>query len=125
MPSDVKRSLRVSSRLARELAWLLARDVNDPRVAKVTITRVEMTDDLRSARIFVRLLTGDATLERRDALLGLSRASGLLRKGVTKRMGLRYAPELKFVYDEGQDNASRIEQLLDEVRIEEASKARR
>ena len=40
-------------------------------------------------------------------------------------MGLRYAPELKFVYDEGQDNASRIEQLLDEVRIEEASKVRR
>jgi ribosome-binding factor A len=123
MPGEVKRSQRVASRLARELALVLSRTVRDPRVADVTITRVTMPDDLRTARVHVRLLQrGEDEAHRKEALLGLSRAAGLLRAESAKMMGLRYAPELSFVYDDGQDHVSRIERLLDEVRIEEAAR---
>jgi ribosome-binding factor A len=125
MPGEVKRSLRVSSRLAKELAWVLARSVRDPRVASVTITRVAMPDDLRTARIYVRLLEGGDDPDRRaEAMLGLSRAAGMLRSESARRMGLRHAPELSFAYDDGQDHTTRIEQLLDEVRAEDFSRRR-
>jgi ribosome-binding factor A len=125
MPNEVKRSIRVSARLAKELAWLLAREIKDPRAALVTITRVEMTDDLRSARIFIRLLKeGDVPEKRREALAGLARASGLLRSEVSRRAGLRYAPELRFAYDDGLDERTRIEVLLEEVKAEERSRGR-
>jgi ribosome-binding factor A len=125
MPNEVKRSIRVSARLAKELAWLLAREIKDPRAALVTLTRVEMTDDLRSARIFIRLLKeGDVPEKRREALAGLARASGLLRSEVSRRAGLRYAPELRFAYDDGLDERTRIEVLLEEVKAEERSRGR-
>ena len=119
--TEVKRSLRVASHLAKELAWLLERDLRDPRAAGATVTRVEMTDDLRSATVYVRLLQGgDAPSRRREALGALTRAGALLRRTAARRMGLKYAPELRFVYDEGQDHTARIEELLGEVRAEEA-----
>ena len=115
----VKRAVRVAERVREELAALVARTVRDPRAQGVTIARVDMTDDLRQAKVLVRLLEGgDDEARRDDAITGLSRASGLLRREVTKRLGLRYAPELRFVYDDGQDHLSRIEQLLAEVDAE-------
>ncbi len=123
MPTDVKRALRVSARLARELAWLLAREVRDPGAANVTVTRVEMPDDLRSARVYVRLLEGgDDAARRKQALAGLRRASGMLRKDAARRMGLRYAPELRFFYDEAPDHTTRIQLLLDELHAEETAR---
>jgi ribosome-binding factor A len=121
--SEAKRADRVSERLRQELAWLVAREVRDPRVAKVVVARVEMPDDLRSARVFVRLLEGgDDPARRKEALAGLSRAAGMLRRLSSGRMGLRYAPELKFVYDEAQEKVDRIEQLLEEVKREQGGR---
>ena len=126
MPSEVKRSARVSAMLVKELAWLLTRTVKDPRVAFVTITRVLMPDDLRTARVMVRLIKdGDVAERRREALVGLKSAAGLLRKEASRRIGLRVAPELTFAYDEGQDEVTRIEVLLEEVKAEERARSRR
>jgi len=119
--TEVKRSLRVASHLAKELAWLIERDLRDPRAAGATVTRVEMTDDLRSATVYVRLLQGgEEPSRRREALGTLTRAGALLRRSAARRMGLKYAPELRFVYDEGQDHTARIEALLGEVQADEA-----
>jgi ribosome-binding factor A len=126
VPSEVKRSARVSAMLVKELAWLLTRTVKDPRVAFVTITRVLMPDDLRTARVMVRLIKdGDVAERRREALVGLKSAAGLLRKEASRRIGLRVAPELTFAYDEGQDEVTRIEVLLEEVKAEERARSRR
>jgi ribosome-binding factor A len=125
VPGEVKRSARVATMLVKELAWLLAREVRDPRAAFVAITRVNLTDDLRSARVFVRLIKdGDLPERRREALFGLSRAAGLLRKEVSRRLGLRHTPELSFEYDDGQDDVMRIETLLEEVRAEERARSK-
>jgi ribosome-binding factor A len=125
VPGEVKRSARVSAMLVKEIAWLLTRQVKDPRVAFVTVTRVLMPDDLRSARVMVRLIKeGDDEARRLEALKGLKSASGLLRKEASRRIGLRYAPELTFAYDEGQDDVTRIEVLLEEVKAEERARSR-
>jgi ribosome-binding factor A len=125
MPGDVKRSSRVGALLAKELASLLARDINDPRAAFVSITRVKLSDDLLTARVFVRLVKdGDKKERRQEALKGLARASGVLRKEASRRLGLRRTPELKFEYDEGQDDMTRIETLLEEVRAEERARSK-
>ncbi len=116
MPGEVKRATRVSERVREDLGWLLARDVRDPRIEGVIVSRVEMTDDLRSARVYFRLL--DAS-RKDEALVGLERAAGMLRREVTRRIKLRYAPTFQFFYDEGQDKVARIEELLAEVKAEE------
>jgi ribosome-binding factor A len=120
MATDVKRSVRLSARIAKEVAWAMGRDVRDPRVVDVTVKRVEMPDDLRTARVYVRLLRGGDDEElRKQALIGLKRASGMLRKTIAGRLGLRVSPELTFFYDEGLDDLTRIEMLLEEVKAEE------
>lgn len=112
--AEVKRSVRVAERVRQELARLVARRVRDPRARDVVLTRVEVTGDLRLARVWVRTLTGDETDAARavEALTGMA---GLLRKEVTHALGLRFAPELRFQWDSGQDAATRVEQLLDEI----------
>jgi ribosome-binding factor A len=126
MPAEVKRSARVAAGLVKELAWLLSRSVKDPRVAFVTVTQVVMPDDLRSARVLIRLIKdGDVPERRKEALLGLTSAAGLLRREASRRIGLRYAPELTFAYDDGVDDVTRIEILLEEVRAEERARSKR
>jgi ribosome-binding factor A len=121
--ADVKRAVRVAERVREELACMLTDEVRDPRVAGAIVSRVEMADDLRSARVFVRTLEGGASPERRrDLVAGLERATGMLRREVTQRLGLRWAPTLRFIYDEGQDKVARIEELLAEVEAEKRSR---
>src|SRR5258708_31150132 len=106
---------RVAQRVREELAAVLAGDVKDPGAAGAVVTSVEMAPDLRVATARVRLLEGgDDRARRRELVAALRRAAGMLRREVTQRLGLRYAPELKFVYDEGGDHTTRIEELLAE-----------
>ncbi len=100
---------------------MLSREVKDPRTRNVVISRVSMTDDLRHAKVYVRLLVDDESM-RAEALKGLAKASSMLRSGITKAAGLRYAPALHFFYDAGQDDVLRIERLLHEVKTEREKK---
>lgn len=113
------RALRIAQGVREELASLLGAEVRDPGAEGAVITRVTITGDLRSARVHVRLLEGGDDPERRKQLLAaLARAAGMLRREVGQRLGLRFAPELRFFYDEGSDNASRVQQLLAEIESE-------
>jgi ribosome-binding factor A len=110
---------RVTQRVREELASLLAHVVKDPRAAGAVVTTVEMAPDLRVATARVRLLEGGDDRARRLAMVSaLRRASGMLRREVTQRLGLRYAPEIKFVYDDRVDHTTRIDQLLAEIDAE-------
>lgn len=114
---------RIEQGVREALASLLANEVKDPGAAGVVITRVEMSKDLKSARVHVRLLEGGDDAARRNAAIeALGRASGMLRREVTQELGLRYAPQLRFLYDEGLDNTSRVEQLLAEIEAERRSR---
>jgi ribosome-binding factor A len=124
MPAEAKtRPKRVGEGLRQELATLLGAQVRDPGAAGAVVTRVDVTDDLRIARVLVRLLEGgDDARRRRELLTALRRAAGLLRSEAARRLALRHAPELRFAYDDGLDATSRIEQLLAEVEAERKRK---
>lgn len=114
---EAKRSVRVGERLREELAVLVAREVRDPRVHGATISEVVMTDDLQLAKVRVRLppQMPDEPAARRALLAGLQSASGMLRRELGTRLGLRYAPKLAFYYDEAPEKRTRIDELLHEI----------
>lgn len=114
-----KRAVRVADRLRQELTSILAREVRDPRLENVMITRVEMPDDLSFARVLVRTVVPAADLAaKKQVLAGLVSATGRLRKSVGGRIGLRRTPELRFYWDDGLDASERIGQVLAELEEE-------
>jgi ribosome-binding factor A len=114
--AEVKRAVRVAERVRESLAMLFIRDARDPRLANVVVSRIEMPDDLRSARVYVRTLDGSG---QEETMIALERAAGMIRREITARVKLRYAPTLQFFFDSGQDNVTRVEELLEEVRADD------
>lgn len=108
-----RRIERVNQLLREELARLVLEELKDPRVAGVTFTRVETSSDLSHARISVRTLPGDVPVE--EAIEGLERASGFIRRRLGRELRFRKAPELHFVSDTSLEHARRIDELLDEA----------
>jgi ribosome-binding factor A len=113
-----RRADRVGERIKAELMDLLLRGVlRDPAAADCYVTAVRVSDDLRHARVWFRLLRADVTDEARDnAVEALNRATGFLRRELSPRLSLKHQPDLRFVWDEAAENAARIEQLLHEER---------
>lgn len=125
MAGDTKRPARAAAQLRQELARQLGRELGDPRLEGVIVSSVSMTPDLRLARVYYRLalssLPGvDLEASKKDAAKALEKASGRLKRAVTARLGLRFAPELRFAYDEGQEARDRIDELLEEVKQDRA-----
>jgi ribosome-binding factor A len=120
MISDGRRGKRVAELIRAHLAELMRREIDDPRLAALVITAVDVTDDLMSARIGVRLLVGDQDEKNRStALRSLARGAGRLRRMIAPRLELRRSPELRFYYDTGHDAERRVEELLGEIKREE------
>jgi ribosome-binding factor A len=115
--SQGSRPDRVADQIRGELGQLLARDVHDPGLGFVTLTRVEVTPDLQHARIFFTTL-GDEKAQRNSAR-ALERASPFLRRQIGSRLRLRRVPDLKFIYDESIAGQDRIEQLINELHAAE------
>jgi ribosome-binding factor A len=119
MPGDGRRALRVSEVLRARLVEAMQRELSDPLLVSLVITKVELTDDLAFARIGVRLLVGDDDPKnRKSALRHLHRASGRLSRVVSPSLRLRKAPELRFEYDTGHDAERRVSELLHEIATE-------
>jgi len=107
------RSVRVGERIREELSLLLLRKVNDPGLAPVTVTEVSVTKDLRIAHVNYSALV--APEERPAVAKALRRSSGFLRRELGHLLGLRYAPELQFHYDDSFDRGARIDAILREI----------
>jgi len=116
--SQGSRPDRVGDQIRTELAMLLAREVHDPGIGFVTMTRVQVTPDLQQARVYYTAL-GDETV-RRSTARALERAVPFLRRQIGSRLRLKRVPELQFVYDESIAGQDRIEQLLNEIRAAQA-----
>jgi ribosome-binding factor A len=115
--SQGSRPDRIADQIRSELAQLLAREVHDPGIGFVTITRVQVTPDLQQARVFYTSLgpTGEDEKARRDSGRALGRAAPFLRRQIGSRLRLKRVPELRFLYDESIAGQNRIEQLLNEL----------
>ena len=113
MKKQSRRSQRVADLIRAEISSLLLLEAHDPDVKMVTITDVEVSPDLRSARVYFTAHGDEAALDRAGA--GLARASGYLRREVGRRCALRYAPELFFHPDTSYERGARIEEILSDV----------
>ena len=116
-----QRPTRVGEQIREDLTELLAREVHDPGVGFLTITRVQVTSDLQIARVFYTTL-GDAPA-RKQTSRALERATPFLRRHVAGRLRLRRAPELEFRFDETIEHQDRLEQILRDLHQEEAQRA--
>ncbi len=111
MAKDYARTDRIAEQIQRELAQLIRLEVKDPRVRKVTLTGVEVTNDHAHAKIFYTSLDGNSP----ELLQGLERAAGYLRSQLAKAMKLRITPQLHFLYDASIERGAHLSQLIDKA----------
>jgi ribosome-binding factor A len=111
---------RVGEAIRDELSQLLAREVQDPGVGFITLTRVKVSPDLQVARVYYTTM-GDEKAQRETAK-ALKRATPFLRRQLGQRIRLRRVPEISFFYDESIAQGDRIEQILQELKAEAASR---
>lgn len=114
--SQGSRPDRVADQLRSELAQMLVREVHDPGIGFVTITRVHVTPDLQQARVMYTALGDEKS--RAETARALVRVAPFLRRQIGGRLRLKRAPEFKFVYDESVAGQDRIEQILHELRAQ-------
>ncbi len=110
------RKQRIESQLRKEISFIIMEDLKDPRVKFVSVTRANLTNDLRIAYINVSIMGTEE--EKKEVMKGLKSACGFIRKEIGERMRLRYTPELKFSIDDSYDIQMRIEQILKTIKDE-------
>ncbi len=114
--SEGKRSEKVADLIRKEISEMLVRGIKDPRIGFVTVTRVKVTDDCRSARIYFSVM---GTAEQRDrSIEGLNSARGYVRKELGRRISLRYTPEITFQFDPSIEYAIHMEEVFQHIHEE-------
>ncbi len=116
MPHAYRRE-KLGELIAIELSDLLRTRVKDPRVGFASITHVEVSNDLRYAKVFVSVM--GSTEEQRETMKGLKNATGYLRHELATRIVLRYMPEVIFKLDTSIEEGTRILALINQLEHEE------
>lgn len=117
MAKEYPRSFRVADQIQRELAEMIRFEVKDPRVPEsVTVAGVDVNRDLSHAKVFVTMLEIESDAEAKaEAIAGLNKAAGFLRKQLSRKMRLRSVPAIHFYYDEVQESANKLSALIDDA----------
>lgn len=108
-----RRVLKAAQAIREVVSTAIITDLRDPRIENVTVTRVEVSGDMRHARIHVSVM-GEQT-NTRNVLKGLNNAAGFLQRKVANRIDTRYTPKLQFVLDEGLKHSLEVTKILEEV----------
>jgi len=108
----VDRMRRVDEAVREVLSHAITVDIKDPRVGFVTVTAVQTSPDLRTARVFISVL-GDQPVRERS-LAGLRSAHGFLQRRVAAELRIKHTPTLEFAYDDSLDRSLRINELIQE-----------
>jgi len=104
----------LSLQIQQEISVMLSRDLKDPRIGFVTITGVDMSSDLRHAKVFISVLGTEK--QKRGSLDALNHAAGWIRRELGQRVRMKFLPDIVFQLDTAQDYGERIDQLLDQIR---------
>lgn len=110
---------RIAEQMKKEVANIIETELKDPRIGFVTVISVDLSNDLRHAKIFVSIL-GDEQ-KKQESLEGLHRATGFVRSEIARRIKLRYTPEIQFVLDTSIEHGVKIAKLLSKVNEEDSS----
>lgn len=114
------RSDRVASAIKKEVSVIIHDELKDPRLGFVTITNVEVTADLRQAKIFFSVLGKEQ--EHKKTKEALDSAMGFIRKLIAQRIKLRFAPEILFREDRSSEYSVRIQEVLEEIKEKDGAR---
>jgi len=109
-----QRSMKVANFIKKELAVLITQRLNDPRMGFVTITRVELTPDLKFAKVYYSTLGDDK--KRKSTEIALSRARGFLKKEMGSQINMRFTPDLEFVFDKSIEYSLELEEIFKKIK---------
>ena len=113
MAKEFSRTSRIGEVIMRELAQMIQQEVSDPRVGMVTVSHVEVTSDLRYAKVYItRLNDTESEEDVKECIAGLTNAAGFLKRGIAKRVEIRTVPELKFYYDKSLEHGFHMDELI-------------
>ena len=107
------RAGRVGEQIKKEMSQILQMELKDPRIGFVTVTGVDVTNDLSQAKVYLSVLGSEE--QKAETLEVLARAKGFIRSEIGRRIRLRHVPEIVFKFDESIEYGSRIEALLKEL----------
>jgi ribosome-binding factor A len=108
-----KRSDRVAAFIREEMSNMLVRELKDPALGFITVTKARVTDDLRHAKIYYSVYGGDQ--KKNESAQALERAKGHIRTELGRRLKIRFVPSITFVFDESTEYADHIEHLLKKI----------
>src|SRR4030065_874512 len=108
-----KRSDKVGDQMRGEISEILLRELKDPRIGFVTITKVAVSDDLRTAKVYYSVFGGEQ--EKEDSYKGLESATGYIKRELGRRIRLKYMPEITFMFDDSLECGEHIEELWRDV----------
>jgi ribosome-binding factor A len=112
--AEGKRSEKVADLIQREISQMLRRTIKDPRIGFVTITRVEVSEDCRSAKVYFSVV---GTLKERErSMKGLDSAKGYVRRELGRRIRMRYTPEIMFRFDPSIEYAIHIGEVIQQLK---------
>jgi ribosome-binding factor A len=109
-----RRQIQVAEEIQQIISVLLQREMKDPRIGFVTVTQVEVSQDLKYARIFISVM--GTPEEQRDTMAALASGRGFMRRELASRMEIRAVPEIQFKLDRGIEYSDRINRLLNEIK---------
>ena len=118
MAREFSRSRRVAELIQRELARLIDTEIQDPRVGRVTITEVDLSRDLRNARVFIAAVAQgvknnpNADQTQDETIKALTHAVPFLRRQLSKQLAIRGCPQLSFYVDDTLENGNRLNRLI-------------
>lgn len=107
------RTQRIESLIKQEVSKILLRELSDPRIGFATITRVEVSKDIKFAKIYYSVLGSEE--EKKKTQLGLKSATGFIKKIIGEKLKLRFTPEIVFKPDEALSKSLEVNRLLDEL----------
>jgi ribosome-binding factor A len=116
---EKKRSDKVADLIQREISQMLLKSIKDPRIGFVTITKVNVSEDCRFAKVYFSV-AGTLT-ERERSMKGLNSARGFVRKELGRRIRLRYTPEILFQFDPSIEYAIHMGELIQSIKQEKES----
>ena len=123
MRKNSVKNIRINSEVQREMSSIIREDLKDPRIHPMTsVMAVEVTPDLKFAKIFVSVLGNDE--EKEKTMEGLKKSASFARHQLAKRMNLRNTPELTFVLDTSMEYGVTMSKKIDELKEKEESKHR-
>ncbi|MDD5072514.1 MAG: 30S ribosome-binding factor RbfA [Candidatus Omnitrophica bacterium] len=111
---------RIASEMREIISVIISEELKDPRIGFITVTRVEVTPDIRNAKVYFSSLGGKE--EKEDAAEGLNSASGFIRKTLGERMRFKFVPELLFRLDESAEYSIHLNEIFDKIHKEKEKK---